>query len=67
LAFQNPPCRQEVCNPSRQKSQVPSDQANGTMTRSPWLTEVTSAPVSSTIPTHSWPIDWPPGVTGIEW
>ncbi len=24
-------------------------------------------PVSSTMPTHSCPIDWPPGVTGIEW
>ena len=32
---QKPPCGQEVCRPSRQKSQVPSDQTNGATTRSP--------------------------------
>ena len=28
-------CAQEVCRPSRQNSQIPSDQANGATTRSP--------------------------------
>ena len=53
---QKPPCRQEVCRPSRQKTQVPSDQANGATTRSPALTVRTSAPTSSTTPMNSWPI-----------
>ena len=34
---QNPPCRQDVCKPSRQKSHVPSDQAKGAMTKSPFF------------------------------
>ena len=51
---QNPPCRQDVCKPSRQKSHVPSDQAKGAMTKSPFFNVDTSRPVSSTTPTNSW-------------
>ena len=32
-----PPCRHEVCSPSRQKTQVPSDQRKGATTKSPCL------------------------------
>ena len=64
---QNPPCRQDVCKPSRQKSHVPSDQAKGAMTKSPFFNVDTSRPVSSTTPTNSWPIGEPPGVAGMLW
>ena len=49
----NPPCTQEVVMPSRQKAQVPSDQANGTMTVSPAFKVVTWSPTSSTTPMAS--------------
>ncbi|HEX8685943.1 MAG TPA: hypothetical protein VF736_04175 [Pyrinomonadaceae bacterium] len=42
-----PPWRQEVCNPSRQKTQVQSDHANGATTRSPFFTVRTSEPSAS--------------------
>ena len=34
---QKPPCSHEVCRPSRQNWQVPSEKANGATTRSPFL------------------------------
>ena len=66
-AAQNPPWRQEVCRPSRQKSQVPSDQANGAMTKSPFFNVDTSLPVSSTTPTNSRPIGLPCREAGMPW
>ena len=45
--------------PRWQKSQVPSDQANGATTRSPGFTVRTSAPTASTTPMNSWPIRRP--------
>ena len=52
---QKPACgwAQEVCSPSRQNSQLPSEMANGDTTRSPRATVVTSGPVSSTMPMNS--------------
>jgi len=38
----SPPWRHEVCSPSRQKSQVPSDQVRGAITTSQWLAFATS-------------------------
>ena len=66
-AFQNPPWRHEVCRPSRQKSHVPSDHANGAITKSPTARVATSAPIASTTPMNSWPIDVPWGVWGRLW
>src|SRR2546430_11458361 len=43
-----PPCRHSLCSPSRQKTQLPSDQRNGETTRSPALTVSTSEPTAST-------------------
>ena len=57
---------QEVCRPSRQNSQVPSEIANGATTRSPFLTVVTSEPVSSTMPMNSCPIRAGPSAGDIE-
>jgi hypothetical protein len=65
-AAQNPPCRQEVCRPSGQNSQVPSDQANGAMTKSPFFRVVAPAPMSSTTPMNSCPIGVPSGTGGRE-
>ena len=62
-----PPCTHEVVIPSRQKAQVPSDQANGTITVSPGLSVVTSAPTSWTTPMASWPIRRPSGVASRSW
>ena len=42
--------------PARQCGQVLSQWSNGTTTKSPGRNDVTSAPTSSTTPTHSWPI-----------
>ena len=67
LRAQKPPCSHAVCRPSRQKSQVPSDQANGATTRSPFLTLVTSDPASSTMPMNSWPMRDGPSAGDIEW
>ncbi len=64
---QKPPCSQEVVSPSRQNWQVPSEKANGAMTRSPLATVVTSEPVSSTTPMNSWPIRAGPSAGSIEW
>ena len=52
-APQLPPCRHEVCRPSRQKSQVLSAHTNGATTTSPALSPDTSAPTSSTTPRNS--------------
>ena len=64
---QPPPWRQEVCRPSRQKSQVLSAQTNGATTRSPRCRPDTSAPTSSTMPMNSWPIRRPPSLCGMDW
>src|SRR6188472_3355622 len=61
-----PPCRQDVCSPCAQNSQVPSDQANGATTRSPFFTVRTAAPTSSTTPMNSWPIRLPTSLAAIE-
>ena len=53
--------------PSRQKAQVPSDQAKGTITVSPGTSVVTSSPTSLTTPIASWPIRRPSGVAGRSW
>src|SRR5215471_18743363 len=50
---------QDVCKPWRQNSQVPSDQANGMITKSPGFTVRTSAPIEATTPTASCPITRP--------
>ena len=42
--------------PARQWTQVLSLWQNGTTTKSPTRTSFTSAPTSSTTPTHSWPM-----------
>ncbi|MNW54396.1 hypothetical protein D3C74_319950 [compost metagenome] len=63
----HPPCTQEVWNPSRQNTQVLSENANGAMTKSPFLTFVTALPVSSTTPMSSWPIGLPWAEPGMEW
>jgi hypothetical protein len=52
----NPPFMQAVVIPFWQFGQLPSLNANGAMTRSPFLRSVTSVPTSSTTPTNSWPI-----------
>lgn len=52
---QKPPWRQDVCSPSRQKSQMLSAQANGATTRSPTLSPDTSDPSPSTTPMNSRP------------
>src|SRR5215212_1009827 len=62
----HPPCRQDVCRPCWQNSQVPSDQANGATTRSPFFTIRTSVPMVSTTPMNSWPIRFPVSLVGIE-
>jgi hypothetical protein len=62
-----PPCTHEVVRPSRQNSQVLSNQANGAITRSPAFTVLTADPVSSTTPMNSWPIGEPSAEAGIEW
>jgi hypothetical protein len=49
-------CRQADCQPLRQFAQVLSEVANEPTTNWPGLTEVTSPPTSSTMPTYSWPI-----------
>ena len=48
-----------VCSPSRQKTQVPSEQRNGATTTSPGFTVRTSAPTASTTPMNSWPMRRP--------
>src|SRR3954469_9783977 len=62
----HPPCRQDVCNPCRQNSHVPSDHANGATTRSPFFTVRTSLPIASTTPMNSWPMRFPVSLAGIE-
>ena len=52
----NPPRTQEVCSPSRQNAQLPSEKANGMTTRSPTLWVRTSVPTASTTPIASWPM-----------
>jgi hypothetical protein len=47
--------------PSRQKSQVPSDHANGAITKSPGGPSSPRRRRPSTTPTNSWPIDFPSG------
>ena len=61
-ASKNPPCTQAVCSPSVQKAQVPSENANGMITKSPTLKFRTSEPMSSTTPMASWPIGLPVSV-----
>src|SRR6266852_5590187 len=59
LLPKKPTCTHAVCSPSWQNSHVPSENANGITTTSPGLTVRTSAPMSSTTPTASWPMLWP--------
>src|SRR5512132_113883 len=59
LLPKNPTCTHAVDRPSWQNAQVPSENANGITTRSPFLTMVTRDPTSSTMPMASWPIAWP--------
>jgi hypothetical protein len=58
----NPPFMQAVVTPSWQLGQLPSLNANGAITRSPFLTEPIAAPTSSMTPMNSWPIG--PGANG---
>ena len=51
-----PPCRHDVCRPSWQNTQVPSDHAKGATTRSPAFRVRTSSPTASRTPMNSWPI-----------
>jgi hypothetical protein len=53
---------QAVVMPFWQFGQLPSLNANGEMTKSPFRSVVTSAPTSSTTPMNSWPIG--PGSNG---
>src|SRR4051812_36930813 len=66
MPSQKAPCAQDVWRPSWQKSQVPSETANGLTTRSPLFTVVTSEPVSSTTPMNSCPIRAGSPADGIE-
>ena len=43
-------------NPARQISQVLSEMTKDPTTKSPTFRVLTSAPISSTTPTYSWPI-----------
>ena len=52
----NPRLTQADWAPARQCGQVLSQWSNGTMTKSPGRKSRTSAPTSSTTPTHSWPM-----------
>ena len=65
-APQLPPCRQEVCRPSRQKSQVLSAHTNGATTTSPAFSSDTSPPTSSTTPRNSCPIRRPCSEASID-
>ncbi|CAB4712625.1 unannotated protein [freshwater metagenome] len=47
---------QADCMPTRQCAQVLSQWSKGTTTKSPTRMPVTSLPISSTTPMHSWPI-----------
>src|SRR6478672_10130115 len=51
-----PPWAQFDGHPARQCGQVPSQNVNGAITRSPRETPRTSDPMSSTTPMNSWPI-----------
>lgn len=57
----------DVCSPCRQNSQVPSDQANGATTTSPFLTVRTPEPTASTTPMNSWPMRLPTSLGCIDW
>ena len=61
-----PPCTHAVWKPSRQNTQVLSWKAKVAITKSPFFTRVTAAPVSSTTPTSSCPIGVPSAVCGSE-
>src|SRR4051812_25874360 len=66
MPSQKAPWAQDVCRPSWQNSHVPSEIANGLTTRSPFLTVLTSEPVSSTTPMNSCPIRAGPLSADIE-
>ena len=53
-------------HPWRQKKHSPQKVSTFTVTRSPGLTVVTAAPVSSTTPTISWPTVMPSTALGTE-
>src|SRR3954469_21160091 len=55
-----------VGSPSRQKSQVPSEIANGITTTWPFFTRWTPLPTASTTPIASWPMLWPFSVFGMS-
>ena len=61
---QKPPATHAVVMPCRQCGQVPSLNANGAITKSPFSMLRTSAPVSSTTPMNSCPIG--PGGNGVS-
>src|SRR3954471_17984657 len=54
-----PTCTHAVGSPSLQKSQVPSEIANGITTTWPFFTRWTPLPTASTTPIASWPMLWP--------
>src|SRR4051794_41092400 len=54
-----PPRTQDVGSPSRQKTQVPSENANGITTTAPRFIVRTSLPTSATTPIASWPMRRP--------
>jgi hypothetical protein len=56
-----------VWNPSRQNTHVLSWNANGEMTKSPFVRVETALPVSSTTPRNSWPIGTPTAEVGRLW
>src|SRR3954453_1373774 len=66
MPSQKAPLAQDVYSPSWQNSHVPSEMANGLTTKSPFLTVVTSEPVSSTTPMNSCPIRAGPSADDIE-
>src|SRR6266513_2235396 len=63
----NPPWIHDVWSPSWQNAHVPSENANGIITKSPRLILLTSAPTSSTTPIASCPITRPVSLRSIFW
>src|SRR5918997_5280729 len=66
LSPKKPTCTHAVGSPSWQNVQVPSEDANGITTTSPFLTLLPFDPTSSTTPMASWPIDYPASECSID-
>jgi hypothetical protein len=66
LLPKKPTCTQAVGRPSWQNAQVPSENANGITTTSPFVILLTCDPTSSTTPMASCPIDCPVSERSID-